>query len=59
MIIISPEQFKEAFSNVVVSNEAEILRRWRGPLREFTRLMFDMLPPIADRLQLQVYREYY
>lgn len=61
--IISPEQFKETFLQVVkdVNNEAELARLfYLQPYRQYTDFMLNtLLPPIAAQLNLKVYREYF
>ncbi|MDS4020800.1 MAG: hypothetical protein RKR03_09905 [Candidatus Competibacter sp.] len=58
MIIISPEQFKEAFLSVVVNNEARLVELWRD--NRYTDFMLrTLLPEVANQLKLKVYpRDY-
>jgi hypothetical protein len=59
MIIITPDQFKKAFLNVVVNEEAQLANFWVDP--RYTDFMLrTLLPRIAVDLNLKVYtKDYY
>jgi hypothetical protein len=60
LLIITPQQFKDAFLDVLREKEPQVVSMWEAAYTDYTSTIRECLQAVAERLQLHIYnRDYY